>query len=71
MKTSVTIRRNAFRNAIINEGIDINKDFFSLSFEEISKVDEIRKSFGFSGDNYLGRSKARQFWYSAQKGGMG
>lgn len=69
MKTSVAIRRTAFAKAIINEGIDINKDFYSLSFEEISKVDEIRKSFGFDGSNYLGRSKVRQFWYSAQKGG--
>ena len=68
MKTSVQIRRNAFRKAIISAGIDIEKDFFSLSFSEISKVDEIRKSFGFSGNNYLGRSKARQFYYAAQKG---
>lgn len=71
MKTSVSIRRTAFANAIISKGIDISKDFYELSFEEISQVDEIRKSFGFDGSNYLGRSKARQFWYSAQKGGRG
>lgn len=69
MKTSVTIRRTAFAKAIKDNGIDINKDFYSLSFEEISKVDEIRKSFGYDGSNYLGRSRVRQFWYSAQKGG--
>ena len=71
MKTSVAIRRTAFAKAIKDNGIDLNKDFLSLSFEEISKVDDIRKSFGFDGSNYLGRSKARQFWYSAQKGGRG
>jgi len=71
MKTSVAIRRTAFAKAIKDNGIDINKDFYSLSFEEISKVDEIRKSLGYDGSNYLGRSRVRQFWYSAQKGGRG
>ena len=71
MKTSVAIRRTAFAKSIKDNGIDLNKDFFSLSFEEISKVDDIRKSFGYDGKNYLGRSRVRQFWYSAQKGGRG
>lgn len=69
MKTNVAIRRTAFANALINEGIDISKDFFSLSFSEIDKVDKIRRMFGYDGRNYLGRSKARQFYYDAQKGG--
>ena len=59
-------RRIAFRNAIISAGIDIEKDFFSLSFAEIDKVEQIRKTFNYSGKNYLGRSRARQFYYSAQ-----
>lgn len=59
-------RRVAFRNAIISAGIDIKKDFFALSFSDIDKIDQIRKTFGYDGSNYLGRSKARQFYYSAQ-----
>ena len=59
-------RRNAFRAAIIAAGIDIEKDFFALSFSEIDKVDEIRRVFGYDGRNYLGRSRCRQFYYSAQ-----
>ena len=70
MKTSsISIRRTAFANALIDAGIDISKDFFALSFSEIDKVDKIRRMFGYDGKNYLGRSKARQFYYAAQKGG--
>lgn len=67
MKAKILIRRNSFRNAVIAEGINPNKDFYELSPLELSKVDDIRKSFGYDGRNYLGRSKVRQFWYSLQK----
>ena len=67
MKTNLTSRRRAFRDAIQNAGIDLEKNFFSLSFSDISKLEEIRKSFGYDGKNNLGRSRARQFYYSAQK----
>lgn len=69
MKTKNTprnARRIAFRNAIISAGIDIKKDFFALSYADIDKIEAIRKTFGYDGSNHLGRSKARQFYYSAQ-----
>lgn len=61
-------RNKYFADAVKAAGIDLNKDYFSLSFSEINKIDEIRRAFGYSGKNYLGRSKARQFYYAAQKG---
>lgn len=63
------MRRNKFfAQAIKNAGLDLTKDFFSLSSYEISIVDTIRKSFNYSVRNYLGRSRSRQFWYAAQAG---
>lgn len=61
-------RNKYFADAVKAAGIDLNKDYFSLSFNEIDKIEEIRRVFGYSGKNYLGRSKTRQFYYAAQKG---
>lgn len=61
-------RNKYFADALTAAGIDLNKDYFSLSFAEISKVEEIRKVFKYSGANSIGRSKTRQFYYAAQKG---
>ena len=66
MQSKVNARRAAFAAAIKAAGIDLNKDFFALDFSEISKIDEIRKTFRYDGKNYLGRSRARQFYYAAQ-----
>lgn len=60
-------RNDLFKRAAIDAGLDVTKDYFSLSSSEISKVDEIRRAFRYSGRNYLGRSKTRQFWYAIQK----
>lgn len=60
-------RNNLFKLAAINACLDITKDYFSLTFSEIAKVDEIRKAFRYSGKNSMGRSKTRQFWYAIQK----
>lgn len=59
-------RRKLFADALTAAGIDLNKDFFELSSGEVSKVDEIRRAFRYSGKNSVGRSPARQFYYSAQ-----
>jgi len=59
-------RRKLFADALTAAGIDLSKDFFELSSGEISKVDEIRRAFRYSGKNSIGRSPARQFYYSAQ-----
>lgn len=61
-------RNKAFAAAISAAGIDLKKDFFSLTDSEINRVEEIRKNFKYSGQNYLGRSRVRQFWYAAQRG---
>lgn len=60
-------RNELFKQAAIGAGLDITKDYFSLTFAEIAKVEELRKAFKYSGRNYLGRSKTRQFWYAIQK----
>ena len=60
-------RNKYFAQALKAAGLDIEKDFFTLSFSEVEKVDEIRRAFGYSGRNQMGRSPARQFWYSAQR----
>lgn len=59
-------RRKLFADALTAAGIDLNKDFFTLSSGEVSKVYEIRRAFRYSGKNSVGRSPARQFYYSAQ-----
>lgn len=61
-------RNKYFADAIKAAGIDLNKDFFTLSFSDISKVNEIRRAFKYSGKNSVGRSRARQFYYAAQRG---
>ena len=63
-----TKRNELFANAVKVAGIDIEKDFFALSSDDVRKVEEIRKAFRYSGKNYLGRSRVRQFWYACQKG---
>lgn len=62
------MRNQLFAQAIKEARIDLEKDFFELTNSEISKVDDIRKSFRYSGRNNLGRSACRQFWYAAQHG---
>ena len=61
------MRNQFFAQAIKEACIDLEKDFFELTNSEISKVDDIRKSFHYSGRNNLGRSACRQFWYAAQR----
>jgi len=54
------MRRNKyFCDALKNAGIDIKKDYFSLTSSEISTVEEIRKAFKYSGKNCIGRSPNR------------
>lgn len=60
-------RNELFKRAAIDAGLDVTKDYFSLSSSDIAKVEELRKVFKYSGRNYLGRSKTRQFWYAIQK----
>lgn len=60
-------RNDLFKRAAIDAGLDVTKDYFSLSSSDIAKVEELRKVFKYSGRNYLGRSKTRQFWYAIQK----
>ena len=60
-------RNDLFKRAAIEAGLDVTKDYFSLSSSDIAKVEELRKVFKYSGRNYLGRSKTRQFWYAIQK----
>lgn len=60
-------RNKYFKEALNAAGLNTEKDFFSLSGSEITKVDEIRRAFKYSGRNSIGRSPARQFWYAAQR----
>lgn len=66
MEGKVMKRNVFFAQALKAAGIDLTKDFFCLSSSEVSKVDEIRRAFRYSGKNSVGRSPARQFYYSAQ-----
>lgn len=50
----------------VNENYDLNKDFSELFPSEIIDLDNLRKKYGYSGRNALGRSEARQFWYRLQ-----
>ena len=48
-------------------GINLEKDFFELTNDELTIVENVRKAFKFSGRNNLGRSACRQFYYHCQK----
>ena len=60
-------RNKYFADALRNANVDLEKDYFALSSDEVRKVEEIRKVFKYNGKNYLGRSKTQQFYYAAQK----
>ena len=61
-------RRQAAAITLKAYGINLEKDFFELRSDEITTVDNVRKSMKFSGRNSVGRSRARQFYYFAQSG---
>ena len=60
-------RNQLFAEVLKSKGINLDMDYFQLSGTELTIVEEVRKSFRYSGKNYLGRSKTRQFYYAAQK----
>ena len=60
-------RNHLFAAVLKSYGIDLEKNYFELSETDLTIVEKVRKSFRYSGNNYLGRSKTRQFYYAAQK----
>ena len=52
---------------LTSNGIDLKKDYFKLTTEELSKVEKIRKAFKFSGRNKNGLPPCRQFYIHCQK----
>ena len=52
---------------LTSNGIDLKKDYFKLTAEELSKVEKIRKAFKFSGRNKNGLPPCRQFYIHCQK----
>ena len=60
-------KRNYYASALQAAGLDLKKDFFSLTYREIDIVDNVRRSFGYNYRSPLGRSVCRSFWYAAQK----
>lgn len=64
--TNKEFRRNLMRSACKAAGVDLNKDFFSLSSAERANVEEVRKAFKFKGKNNVGRTPGQQFYYYVQ-----
>lgn len=64
----VTERRIQYAKALIEEGIDLSKNYFALTSSEESIVGKYMKLFGYNGRNYMGRTYRQQFYYSAQAG---
>ena len=63
------MKRNVFfADACRAAGIRLEKSFFELSGAELSKLDDIRKAFRYSGKNSAGRSPLRQFYYAVKRG---
>lgn len=42
--------------------LDLDKDYFLLSSQEIKKVDELRQACRHRYNKYSGKSKCRDFW---------
>ena len=51
---------------IESAGIDLRKNFFELSWSEVSEVKRIGKKFGYRSANN-DRSYARNFWYAVKR----
>lgn len=63
MKTTAQLHASV----LISNGINLEKDFYELTNDELRIVEKVRKAFKFSGRNNLGRSACRQFYYHCQK----
>ena len=63
MKTTAQLHASV----LTSNGINLEKDFFELTHNELNIVEKVRKAFKFSGRNSLGRSACRQFYYHCQK----
>ena len=59
-------RRRAFAAAITAAGIDLNANFFVLSFSDVAKLHELAKTFKYRRPASFPGSLARAFFYSAQ-----
>ena len=59
-------RRKLFADALTAAGIDLNKDYFTLSSTERSKIEEIRRAFHYYGKKPHSLTPLQQFYYSAQ-----
>lgn len=60
-------RRKLFADALTAAGIDLQKDYFTLSSTERNKVNEIRLAFHYYGKKPHSRTPLQQFYYSAQR----
>lgn len=49
-------------------GLNLKKDFFELSGTELHTLEDFKKVCNYKGDNELGRSRLRQFFYHLQSG---
>ncbi len=54
-------------DALTLSGVDLEKDYFSLTSEERAKVDEIRRAFHYYGKKPHPLTPLQQFYYSAQR----
>ena len=66
-QTTTNNRRRAFRAAIEAAGIDMNTDFFALSFSDIAALDNLARVYRYRRPASFPGSTARAFFYSAQR----
>lgn len=66
----LAVRRASFAAAIAAAGVDLSKDFFELSFSEISTVHDLAKTFKYRRPAGFPGSLGRAFYYSAQRAAL-
>ena len=52
---------------LIFSGFNLRADFFTLTFSQLSTLEDCMKADGYRYDSPLGRSRSRSYWYSLQR----
>ena len=68
MKGIIKARRAAYRAAAVAAGLDVTKNYFALSWDELNNLQWIADLYKYTSSSTTGRSRLQAFWYAIQAG---
>lgn len=68
MKGIIKARRAAYRAAAVVAGLDVTKNYFSLSWDELENLRWIADLYKYTSKSTTGRTRLQAFWYAIQAG---